>query len=56
MRVFDHLYARYVVRKIAERGETSPDAGYLKETSAEWLPAHFRVGRKTLRRRAFMGQ
>jgi phosphatidylserine/phosphatidylglycerophosphate/cardiolipin synthase-like enzyme len=56
MRVFDHLYARYLVRKIAERGDGNPDAGYLKETSGDWLPAHFRFGRKNLRRRYFMGR
>ena len=31
MRIFDHLYSRYVVRKLKEAGKDDPDAGYLKE-------------------------
>src|SRR6187549_2962033 len=30
MRIFDHLYSRYVVRKIRESGKNDPDAGFLK--------------------------
>jgi phosphatidylserine/phosphatidylglycerophosphate/cardiolipin synthase-like enzyme len=41
MRVFDHHYARYVVRVLADEGRSDPEAGYLKEKSADWLPSHF---------------
>jgi phosphatidylserine/phosphatidylglycerophosphate/cardiolipin synthase-like enzyme len=55
MRIFDHLYARYVVAQIQDTGTPNPEAGFLKTTSDEWLPAHFKPGRKALRRRYFMG-
>jgi phosphatidylserine/phosphatidylglycerophosphate/cardiolipin synthase-like enzyme len=55
MRVFDHLYARYIVGVMQEKGTSDPKAGYLKETTEEWLPANFKGGgRKDLRRRYFM--
>lgn len=56
MRVFDHLYARYIVRKLAAAGHGDPDAGYLKEKTDDWLPQHFapEKGRKALRRRYFV--
>ncbi len=41
MRIFDHHYARYVVKKIAAASGADPDAGYLKTTAAEWLPSNF---------------
>ncbi len=41
MRIFDHHYARYVVRKLQEQGQGDPDAGYLKETAEEWVRSHF---------------
>lgn len=55
MRIFDHLYARYIVGKMKKAGTSDPDAGFLKETSNEWVPQHFKPGRKELRRRYFMG-
>ena len=55
MRIFDHLYARYIVAKIREEGTSNPDAGYLYETAKQWVPSHFKPGRKDLRRRYFMG-
>jgi phosphatidylserine/phosphatidylglycerophosphate/cardiolipin synthase-like enzyme len=55
MRIFDHLYARYLVAKIRERGTQDPAAGFLKETAQEWVPTHFSHGRKSLRRTYFMG-
>jgi phosphatidylserine/phosphatidylglycerophosphate/cardiolipin synthase-like enzyme len=55
MRVFDHLYARYIVGVMQEKGTSDPKAGYLKEKTEEWLPANFKAGgRKDLRRRYFM--
>ena len=56
MRVFDHLYSRYVVAKMKESGTSNPDAGYLKESWKDWVPANFVKGsRKDLRRRYFVG-
>jgi hypothetical protein len=55
MRVFDHLYARYIVSKIKAAGTGDPDAGFLKEQWDEWGPSHFKPGRKQNRRRYFMG-
>jgi phosphatidylserine/phosphatidylglycerophosphate/cardiolipin synthase-like enzyme len=55
MRIFDHLYARYIVRKIQAAGTGNPDAGFLKEKAEDWVPAHFKPGRKDLRRRYFQG-
>jgi hypothetical protein len=54
MRVFDHLYSRYIVRKLEQSGKHDADAGYLKEDWKDWVPQHFAPGRKDLRRRYFM--
>jgi hypothetical protein len=55
MRVFDHFYARYIVGVMQEKNTSDPKAGFLKEDTEEWLPAHFKKGgRKDLRRRYFM--
>ncbi|MGD0012855.1 MAG: phospholipase D-like domain-containing protein [Bryobacteraceae bacterium] len=56
MRVFDHLYSRYIVEKIKKTGTSDPDAGFLKEDAKDWVPQHFKKGRKELRRRYFMGE
>lgn len=57
MRIFDHLYARYIVGKMKKEGSADPDAGFLKERPEDWLPQHFANGsRKDLRRRYFMGE
>jgi phosphatidylserine/phosphatidylglycerophosphate/cardiolipin synthase-like enzyme len=55
MRIFDHLYSRYIVRKIVDSGHNDPNAGFLKEQSKDWVPQHFKPGPKELRRRYFMG-
>lgn len=55
MRLFDHLYARYTVARIREAGDGDPDAGFLKDAAKDWVPGHFKKGRKALRRRYFMG-
>jgi phosphatidylserine/phosphatidylglycerophosphate/cardiolipin synthase-like enzyme len=55
MRIFDHLYARYLVKKLKAEKREDPEAGYLKVESKDWAPAHFREGRKKLRRVYFMG-
>lgn len=56
MRIFDHFYSRYVVRRLHEAKASDPDAGYLKETMKEWLPMHYKPGRKQKRRLAFMAR
>lgn len=56
MRIFDHLYSRYIVKKMKEEGTSDPDAGYLKEDWKKWVPRHFKDGPKQLRRKAFMGE
>jgi phosphatidylserine/phosphatidylglycerophosphate/cardiolipin synthase-like enzyme len=33
MRIFDHLYSRYIVAKLKKAGKNDPDAGFLKESS-----------------------
>lgn len=54
MRVFDHHYARYIVRILGEEGRADPEAGYLKASSADWVPSHFnRASYKSKRRRYF---
>jgi phosphatidylserine/phosphatidylglycerophosphate/cardiolipin synthase-like enzyme len=56
MRVFDHLYSRYIVAKIKAAGGGDPNAGFLKEND-KWVAAHFKAnGRKDLRRRYFTEQ
>ena len=56
MRIFDHLYSRYIVEKMKKAGTSDPEAGFLKEDARQWVPQHFRKGRKELRRRYFMGE
>lgn len=56
MRIFDHHYARYIVRKLQEEGSGDPSAGYLKEKAEEWVPPHFSdKSYKFRRRRCFVG-
>lgn len=56
MRIFDHHYARYLVKKLTASGQHDPNAGYLKEKAAEWIPAHFNpASYKSKRRRYFLG-
>lgn len=56
MRVFDHHYARYLVRKLTEAGTSDPNAGYLKEKYDEWATSHFdSKSYKSKRRRYFAG-
>ena len=55
MRIFDHLYSRYIVGKMKKAGTSDPDAGFLKEHAEEWVPQNFKPGRKQLRRQYFMG-
>ena len=55
MRIFDHIYSRYLVGLIARRGEHDPQAGYLKDDAEAWVSGHFKPGRKQLRREYFLG-
>jgi phosphatidylserine/phosphatidylglycerophosphate/cardiolipin synthase-like enzyme len=56
MRVFDHFYSRYIIRKLTEAGKNDPEAGFLKEDWKEWVPQNFKAGPKQLRRQVFMGE
>ncbi|MEW6028335.1 MAG: phospholipase D-like domain-containing protein [Chloroflexota bacterium] len=54
MRIFDHHYARHIVRLLQERGAGNPSAGYLKETAEEWVRPYFNEkSYKAKRRRYF---
>jgi phosphatidylserine/phosphatidylglycerophosphate/cardiolipin synthase-like enzyme len=54
MRIFDHHYARYVVRRLQEEGRSDPAAGYLKDTAEAWVRPHFDPrSYKSKRRRYF---
>jgi len=56
MRIFDHHYARYLVKKLSETDKHDPEAGYLKEKPADWVSAHFNPeSYKSKRRRYFVG-
>lgn len=56
MRVFDHHYARYLVKKLRDLNRQDPDAGYLKTDTSDWLPSHFdERSYKSKRRRYFVG-
>ena len=53
MRVFDHHYARYIVRVLTQEGRSDPEAGYLKEKTADWLPSHFNAASYKAKRRKY---
>lgn len=55
IRIFDHLYSRYIVGKMKKLGTSDPTAGFLKVKAKDWVPQNFQSGRKDLRRRYFMG-
>ncbi len=52
MRIFDHHYARYIVKKLSAIDPETKESGYLKTSAAEWLPGHF-IGAKRKRRTYF---
>lgn len=55
MRIFDHLYARYIVNKLKNQPNNDAEAGYLKSDTKDWLPQHYlKDSRKSLRRVYFM--
>jgi len=54
MRIFDHLYSRYIVKKLKGEGKGDPDAGFLKEDPQQWVPQNFKDGPKQMRRKYFM--
>lgn len=56
MRIFDHHYARYISRILRNKERNDPNAGYLKDDMAGWLPAHFDAqSPKAKRRKYFVG-
>jgi phosphatidylserine/phosphatidylglycerophosphate/cardiolipin synthase-like enzyme len=55
MRVFDHHYARYVVRTLREQGDGDPNVGYLKDTADKWVRSYWNTNSyKEKRRRYFV--
>jgi phosphatidylserine/phosphatidylglycerophosphate/cardiolipin synthase-like enzyme len=57
MRIFDHHYARYLVRKLISTGQHDSNAGYLKERAEEWVASHFREDSyKAKRRKYFLSE
>ncbi len=60
MRIFDHLYARYLAKKIKEKQKAKPkkgagrSSGYLRP-DASWVADHFGSGPKSRRRQYFHG-
>jgi phosphatidylserine/phosphatidylglycerophosphate/cardiolipin synthase-like enzyme len=56
MRIFDHHYARYLVKKLRNSDRSDPDAGYLKMDPEEWQKSNFSADSpKAKRRRYFVG-
>jgi phosphatidylserine/phosphatidylglycerophosphate/cardiolipin synthase-like enzyme len=53
MRVFDHHYARYIVRVLTEEGHSDPDAGFLKDKTSAWVSAHFNPASYKAKRRKY---
>jgi phosphatidylserine/phosphatidylglycerophosphate/cardiolipin synthase-like enzyme len=53
MRIFDHHYARYIVRVLADEGRSDPDAGFLKDKTTQWLPSHFNPASYKAKRRKY---
>jgi phosphatidylserine/phosphatidylglycerophosphate/cardiolipin synthase-like enzyme len=53
MRVFDHHYARYIVRVLSEAGRSDPEAGYLKAKTSDWLASHFNPASYKSKRRTY---
>lgn len=53
MRVFDHHYARYIVRLLQDEGQSDPEAGYLKEKTGDWLSPHFNPASYKAKRRKY---
>jgi phosphatidylserine/phosphatidylglycerophosphate/cardiolipin synthase-like enzyme len=53
MRVFDHHYARYIVRVLTDEDRSDPEAGYLKASTAGWLPSHFNPASYKAKRRTY---
>jgi phosphatidylserine/phosphatidylglycerophosphate/cardiolipin synthase-like enzyme len=53
MRVFDHHYARYIVRLLTDQGRSDPEAGYLKEKTTDWVASHFNPASYKSKRRTY---
>jgi phosphatidylserine/phosphatidylglycerophosphate/cardiolipin synthase-like enzyme len=53
LRVFDHHYARYIVRLLQNEGRSNPEAGYLKMNTADWVASHFNPASYKAKRRKY---
>jgi phosphatidylserine/phosphatidylglycerophosphate/cardiolipin synthase-like enzyme len=56
MRIFDHHYARYIVKKLRGSGSGDPNAGYLKTKPDDWLASNFVAGSYKAKRRRYFVQ
>jgi len=54
IRVFDHRSARYILRVLTDGGRSDPDTGYLKTSTADWLPVHFNPASYEAKRRKYL--
>ena len=54
MRIFDHLYSRYIVEKMKKEGRATRRPGSSKKTPRIGCPNTSRTARKQLRRLYFM--
>lgn len=54
MRIFNHLYFRYIVSLRNGADDDDPEAGFLKAKTERWLPSHLGQGPKSRRRRFYM--
>lgn len=56
MRIFNHLYFRYIVSLQSGSNDDDPEAGYLKAKTERWLPGHIGDGPKSRRRQFYMAE
>jgi len=55
MRIFEHHYARYIVKKLRGSGDGDPNAGYLKTKPDDWIASNFSAqSYKSKRRKYFV--
>jgi hypothetical protein len=53
MRVFEHHYARYLVKKLRDTNSANSDAGFLKQVPADWQDSNFQADSQKAKRRKY---
>jgi len=53
MRIFDHHYARYLIKKLRDENRSDPNAGYLKDKPEDWLASNFSSASYKAKRRKY---